>query len=619
MSQYSTDPSRVYLTGNSMGGIGTWDLMIKYNAIDGTNGKIFAAGMPLAGSTYDYGYPTPDPSVVAELKNVPIWAIHGAQDDQVPPAWDEAMASALSGSSTFHYTEDPNLGHDVWDTYYPLPYGKQYWDWLFSQRAPGSSSTPPGKPSPNDTVVKAGSSADIADASGNTWAINNGQVAVNGSVDTSTVNVSELAYVNGTVWQENASDLWWGKTSPGAAWSPTNGTSANPLPATGGGSGSKTSANDTVVKAGSGGTIVDAAGNKWSGTSAGQVAVNGVTDQTTAKVAELAYVNGAVWQENSGALWWSKTSPGAAWSPASGTATSPLPAPVKTSANDTVVMAGSAGAIIDASNNKWTINNGQVAVNGASDASTANVSELAYVNGSVWQENAGKLWWGKTSPSAPWSPTNGTSTSPLPGSSSKPAASTSGAAAAAKNTAAGASADTVVPRPEPPIPGPVPSVPVAQSSVAGGLTFDGLTTNIDPIGMVAGSAPPAYQKQAGIANVGLTRDLDGKLPGPILHVAADGLATKAMSSGITVDAVTASASSSLRDANVLLAADPLLPAGALDLFVAATGVQSGSDIALVFPDHTFATGDAHFGSVAVGGGLLGKTLTFSGDASPNTV
>ena len=142
MAQYSVDPARVYVTGNSMGGIGTWDFLIKDNALTGTQGKLFAAGMPLAGATYDHGYPTPDPAVVSALKNVPIWAIHGAGDTQVPPVWDKAMAAALTISKTFHFTLDPKLSHDVWDTYYALPAGKASWDWLFAQKAPRRR-TPP--------------------------------------------------------------------------------------------------------------------------------------------------------------------------------------------------------------------------------------------------------------------------------------------------------------------------------------------------------------------------------------------------------------------------------------------------------------------------------------------
>jgi hypothetical protein len=68
-------------------------------------------------------------------------------------------------------------------------------------------------------------------------------------------------------------------------------------------------------------------------------------------------------------------------------------------------------------NTRWTITGGgQVAVNGVTDSVTSAVIELAYVNGAVWQENASKMWWEKTAPSAAWGPTGGTAISPLPGS-----------------------------------------------------------------------------------------------------------------------------------------------------------------------------------------------------------
>jgi hypothetical protein len=90
------------------------------------------------------------------------------------------------------------------------------------------------------------------------------------------------------------------------------------------------------------------------------------------------------------------------------------------SANNTVVLAGSPDAITDANGNKWTItSSGQIAVNGVTDTMTASVKELAFVNNVIWQENSANLWWGKSTPSAPWSPGAGTATSPLPASMSK--------------------------------------------------------------------------------------------------------------------------------------------------------------------------------------------------------
>jgi endoglucanase len=272
-----------------------------------------------------------------------------------------------------------------------------------------STPVPPASPSANDTVVR-GTAGAITDANGNIWTITStGQVAVNGITDTTTANVIELAYVQGTIWQENSSHLWWGETTPNASWAPESGTATSPLPAT-----PAPSPNVTVVQANSTAAITDASGNQWTITGAGQVAVNGTPDTTTANVIELAYVNGTIWQENTSLLWWGETKPNASWATEAGTTTSPLPALPLPSPNDTVIKANGAGGLIDASGNKWTITpNAQVAVNGVADTTTANVTELVYVNGEIWQENSSNLWKGKTSPTAAWSPGTGTSKSPL--------------------------------------------------------------------------------------------------------------------------------------------------------------------------------------------------------------
>lgn len=129
MAQYRVDPARIYVTGNSMGGMGTWELLLSYNAPTGTRAHIFAGGMPLAGR-----HATADPEAAAQaLRQVPIWAIHGARDPEVSPTWDRTLARLLAAESTFRYTEDPELGHDVWDRYYTRA---EVWDWLFAQRAP---------------------------------------------------------------------------------------------------------------------------------------------------------------------------------------------------------------------------------------------------------------------------------------------------------------------------------------------------------------------------------------------------------------------------------------------------------------------------------------------------
>jgi predicted peptidase len=126
LDRYSVDTGRIYVTGNSMGGMGTWQMLLDYNAQTGRKGHIFAAGMPLAGAQR-----TADPAEAAKaLRQVPIWAIHGAQDHEVSLDWDRAIARSLSASPTFRYTEDPTAGHEVWDSYYTR---QDVWDWLFSQ------------------------------------------------------------------------------------------------------------------------------------------------------------------------------------------------------------------------------------------------------------------------------------------------------------------------------------------------------------------------------------------------------------------------------------------------------------------------------------------------------
>ena len=145
---------------------------------------------------------------------------------------------------------------------------------------------------------------------------------------------------------------------------------------------------------------------------------NGTTVPGGAGTSELTAVNGVIWaQDATSGTWYTYangnfTSQGSAKPPAPAQAPTPTPT---ASANDTMVIAGSTRTISDASGNKWTITSGGlVAVNGATDTTTSGVVELAYVNGTVWQENTNNLWWGKTSPTAAWSPTVGIATSPLP-------------------------------------------------------------------------------------------------------------------------------------------------------------------------------------------------------------
>lgn len=116
-STYNIDEDRVYVTGLSMGGFGTWDMLARH-------GSRFAAGLPICGGG--------DPSRAKALSRIPIWTFHGSSDDAVPVAGTRAMFSAIKreGGCEIGYTEFDGAGHNVWDAVYT---DRQVIDWLFAQ------------------------------------------------------------------------------------------------------------------------------------------------------------------------------------------------------------------------------------------------------------------------------------------------------------------------------------------------------------------------------------------------------------------------------------------------------------------------------------------------------
>jgi predicted peptidase len=139
MREFRGDPKRVYLTGLSMGGYGTWQLALEHP-------KRFAALVPIcSGVTYPRPNATwlrvtavpadaPDPyAVVARgVRHIPVWAFHGDSDQAVPVTQSRKMVEALrAAGSPAKYTEYPGVGHNSWDLAYAEP---ALWDWLFAQR-----------------------------------------------------------------------------------------------------------------------------------------------------------------------------------------------------------------------------------------------------------------------------------------------------------------------------------------------------------------------------------------------------------------------------------------------------------------------------------------------------
>jgi len=113
---YTIDNRRIYLTGLSMGGYGTWSL-----ALD--QPERFAAIVPICGD----GIPRP----ACRLKDLPVWAFHGAQDKVVPPEESEKMVAAIKrcGGSP-RLTIYPDASHDSWTRTYDNP---ELYEWLLSQ------------------------------------------------------------------------------------------------------------------------------------------------------------------------------------------------------------------------------------------------------------------------------------------------------------------------------------------------------------------------------------------------------------------------------------------------------------------------------------------------------
>jgi predicted peptidase len=115
--EYSIDPRRIYLTGLSMGGYGTWDLLAR-------RPDLFAAAVPVCGGGDEMQAP--------RIAAIPIWLFHGALDDAVPVSCSRNMVAALQKAGGHpRYTEYPRVGHASWLPAYRTP---ELMEWLFAQK-----------------------------------------------------------------------------------------------------------------------------------------------------------------------------------------------------------------------------------------------------------------------------------------------------------------------------------------------------------------------------------------------------------------------------------------------------------------------------------------------------
>jgi predicted peptidase len=117
VARYRVDEERIYVTGLSMGGFGTWAL-----AMD--RPERFAAIAPVCGGG--------DLARVCSLRALPAWAFHGAQDDVIPVRRSQELVDALDAcGGTVRFTVYPEAGHDSWTETYANP---ELYDWLLQHR-----------------------------------------------------------------------------------------------------------------------------------------------------------------------------------------------------------------------------------------------------------------------------------------------------------------------------------------------------------------------------------------------------------------------------------------------------------------------------------------------------
>jgi predicted peptidase len=125
-AKYRVDPDRVYLTGLSMGGFGTWDLATAYP-------DRFAAIAPMCGGG--------NPARANRLRKLPIWIFHGGADPTVPVRLSEDMAEALKKlNADVTFTKYPGVGHDCWTQSYN---NAELYRWFLSHKRSEEKSPKP--------------------------------------------------------------------------------------------------------------------------------------------------------------------------------------------------------------------------------------------------------------------------------------------------------------------------------------------------------------------------------------------------------------------------------------------------------------------------------------------
>ncbi len=121
MEAHKVDRRRIYLTGLSMGGYGTWDTAINYP-------HTFAAIAPICGGG--------NPQYTRRIKHLPTWVFHGAKDQVVPISQSEAMVQSMKkAGGAPKFTIYPDAGHDSWTESYANP---ELYQWFLKHKKPAA-------------------------------------------------------------------------------------------------------------------------------------------------------------------------------------------------------------------------------------------------------------------------------------------------------------------------------------------------------------------------------------------------------------------------------------------------------------------------------------------------
>ena len=137
-AKHKVDSRRVYLTGLSMGGFGTWSVGVK-------NPGRFAALVPVCGGGQRFDLHRLDRPQKAALPSLGVWAFHGAKDPTVPLEESERMVAALqkAGVTDLQFTVYPEAKHDSWTETYANP---DLYTWLLQHSRSPQPPDPRGSP-----------------------------------------------------------------------------------------------------------------------------------------------------------------------------------------------------------------------------------------------------------------------------------------------------------------------------------------------------------------------------------------------------------------------------------------------------------------------------------------